>query len=142
MIVLLPIGPSVGFFRKILVEVTCQCVWIDGEILEKACKKKVGTYDQLIREISEAHANCSLVQSAIVVSATGAFMKKFLADFAKVTKLEGRHLARYGREVVDAAIRGGERFRNYLTDSMVANGSGTESYRTMLHKSHTGRFRI
>jgi hypothetical protein len=91
-----------------LVEVTCPWSWIDhdGETLKKA-------YDQLRREIKGATIMVS--QATIVVSATGAFMKQSQAEFAKVKKLEGKHLAPFGRDVVDAAIRGS--FDIY-TDSM------------------------
>jgi hypothetical protein len=88
-------------------EVICPWAWIhnDGEILEKAYEKKDGKYDQLRRETSEAYPGKPVVQSTIVVSEAGAFMKRPQAEFAKVMKLEGRHLGRWGRNVVDAAIR-------------------------------------
>jgi hypothetical protein len=47
-----------------------------------------------------------VAQTAIVVSATGSFINQSQADFAKVTNLKGKHLARFSRDVVDAAIRG------------------------------------
>jgi hypothetical protein len=54
-------------------------------------------------------------QYTIVVSATGAFLKQSQTEFARATKLQGRQLARFSRDVVDAAIRGS--FDIY-TDSM------------------------
>jgi hypothetical protein len=76
--------------------------------LEKAYRKKSGKHDQLRRETSKTYPGKPVTKSTIVVSATGAFMKKSLTTFAKVTKLEGKHLARCGRNVVDAAIRGSD----------------------------------
>jgi hypothetical protein len=86
-----------------LVEITCPWAWIDhdGETLEKAYKKKLGKYDQLRGLFKYGgqsdHDGCQC---------HGSFMKKSLAEFAKVTKLEGKKLARWSRDVVDAAIRG------------------------------------
>jgi hypothetical protein len=81
------------------VEITCPWAWIDcvGEIFEKAYKKKVGKYDQLKREMTEAYPDRPVIQSTIVVGATG---------FAKITRSEGEQLARFSRELVDAAICG------------------------------------
>jgi hypothetical protein len=61
-----------------LVEVTRPWAWIDhdGETLEKACKKRVGKYDQLRREIKEAYARMEALPSTIVAGATGVFLKK------------------------------------------------------------------
>jgi hypothetical protein len=100
-----------------LVEVTCPWAWIDhdGETLEKAYKKKVGKFDQLRREIKEVCPRIEVIQSTIVVGATGAFVKKSQAEFARVTKLKGILLARASRDVVDAAIRGSF---DIFTDSM------------------------
>jgi hypothetical protein len=91
-----------------LVEVTCPWALIDhnGETLEKAHEKKVGKYDQSRPETSETYPGRPVTQSSIVVSATGSSMKKSLAEFAQVMKLEGRNLAPCGQNVVDAAIRG------------------------------------
>jgi hypothetical protein len=48
-------------------------------------------------------------------SATGAFMKQSQTEFARATRLQGKNLPRFSRDVVDAAIRGS--FDIY-TDSM------------------------
>jgi hypothetical protein len=64
----------------------------------------VGKYDQLRREISEAYPERPVNQFTIVVSATGAFMKQSQMEFARATKLEGKNLARFSRDVVDAEI--------------------------------------
>jgi hypothetical protein len=71
-----------------LAEVICPWAWIahDGETLEKVYEKRLGKYDQLRREISEAYPGHPVVQSTIVVAATGVFMKKSLAESVKVTK--------------------------------------------------------
>jgi hypothetical protein len=87
----------------------------DGETLQKAYNKKVGKYDQLRREIAEAYPGRPVNQYTIVVSATGAFMKQSQTEFARATRLQGKQLARFSRDVVDAAIRGS--FDIY-TDSM------------------------
>jgi hypothetical protein len=87
----------------------------DGETLQKAYNKKVGKYDQLRREIAEAYPGRPVNQYTIVVSATGAFMKQSQTEFARATKLQGKQVARFSRDVVDAAIRGS--FYIY-TDSM------------------------
>jgi hypothetical protein len=86
-----------------------------GETLQRADNKKVGKYDQLRREIAEADPGRPVNQYTIVVSATGAFMKQSQLEFARATKLQGKQLARFSRDVVDAAIRGS--FDIY-TDSM------------------------
>jgi hypothetical protein len=78
----------------------------DGVTLQKAYNKKVGKYDQLRREIAEAYPGRPVNQYTIVVSATGAFMKRSQTEFARATKLQGKQLARFSRDVVDAAIRG------------------------------------
>jgi hypothetical protein len=78
----------------------------DGETLQKACNKKVGKYDQLRRGIAESYPGRPVNQYAIVVSATGAFMKQSQTEFARATKLQGKQLAKFSRDVVDAAIRG------------------------------------
>jgi hypothetical protein len=75
----------------------------------------VNKYDQLRREIAEAYPGRPVNQYTIVVSATGAFMKQSQLEFARATKLQGKQLARFSRDVVDAAIRGS--FDIY-TDSM------------------------
>jgi hypothetical protein len=100
-----------------LVEVACPWARIDhgGETLEKAYKKNVEKYDQLLREITEAYPGKPVTQTTIVISATSAFMKKSMAEFSRVTRLEGKHLAQWSRNVVDAAIRGSY---DIYTDSM------------------------
>jgi hypothetical protein len=100
-----------------LTEITCPWSWMDhdGETLQKAYNKKVGKYDQLRREIAEADPGRPVNQYTIVVSATGAFVKQSQTEFARATKLQGKQLARFSRDVVDAAIRGS--FDIY-TDSM------------------------
>jgi hypothetical protein len=100
-----------------LTEITCPWSWMDhdGETLQKAYNKKVGKYDQSRREIGEAYPGRPVNQFTIVVSATGAFMKQSQLEFARATKLQGKQLARFSRDVVDAAIRGS--FDIY-TDSM------------------------
>jgi hypothetical protein len=57
----------------------------------------------LRRGISEFSTGKPVVESTVVISGTGGFMKRSLAEF---TKLEGKHLAQCGRNVVDAVIRG------------------------------------
>jgi hypothetical protein len=59
-----------------LVEITCPWNWVDqdGETLQKAYNKKIGKYDQLRREISEAYQERPVNQFTVAVSATGAFM--------------------------------------------------------------------
>jgi hypothetical protein len=57
-------------------------------------------------EIAEAYPDPPVNQYTIVVSATGAFMKQSQTGFARTTKLVGVKLARFSRDVVDAAIRG------------------------------------
>jgi hypothetical protein len=91
-----------------LIEITCPWSWVDqdGETLQKAYNKKVGKYDQLRREISKAYPERPVNQFTIVVSATGAFMKQSQTEFARATKLDGKQLARFSRDVVDAAIIG------------------------------------
>jgi hypothetical protein len=100
-----------------LTEITCPWSWMDhdGETLQKAYNKKVGKYDQLRREIAEVYPGRPVNQYTIVVSATGAFMKQSQTEFARATEVQGKQLARFSRDVVDAAIRGS--FDIY-TDSM------------------------
>jgi hypothetical protein len=110
-----------------LTDITCRWSWVDHdwETLQKAYNKKVGKYDQLGREISEADSERPVNQFIVVVSATGAFMKQSQTEFARATKLEGKNLARFSREAVDAAIRAS--FDIY-TDSMS---------RIKYHREHT-----
>jgi hypothetical protein len=74
--------------------------------LPNAYKRKVGKYGQLRSEIVEAYPDRPANQFTMVVSAKGAFLKQSQTEFARATKLEGRNLARFSRDVVDASIRG------------------------------------
>jgi hypothetical protein len=100
-----------------LVEVTGPWALVeqDGETLEKACKMKVGKYDHLRWEISEAYPTLAVTRSTILVGATRVFMKKSQLEFARVTKLAGTQLARFSWDVVGAALRGSH---NIDTDRM------------------------
>jgi hypothetical protein len=91
-----------------LAEITCPWAWADhnGEIFEKSYMKKVGKYDQIRREISETYPGKPVEPSTIVVSATGATMKRSPAEFSKVTRPAGKDLARWSRNAVDMAMRG------------------------------------
>jgi hypothetical protein len=90
-----------------LVESSGPWAWIDpdGETLEESYKNKMGKHDELRREIFEAHPDKPFEQTTIMVSSTGAVMKRPQEEFAKVARLIGANRARSKRNVGDEAIR-------------------------------------